>query len=169
MIWGSERVHPPPHQRPISFSPIKWAGRKGTRWIETQLENPTVVQMVSPACRDHMTLTEQVTTSSLLFSFIWNNNEVDAYMTQSYLEASLYIQLAYWWHSIYFYNCFSFSQRRYWISLAFLTGTALFVLRQPKLELRKCQPLITPSLSVTTIMFLVAPLCANRGAGKKGA
>ena len=42
------------------------------------------------------------------------------------------------------------------------------MLRQPTLELRGFLPLITASLPVTTIMFVVAPLCANRGAGRKG-
>lgn len=40
----------------------------------------------------------------------------------------------------------------------------LTVLRQPTLEL----PLITASFPVTTITFVVVPLCANRGAGRKG-
>lgn len=42
------------------------------------------------------------------------------------------------------------------------------MLRQPTLELRGFLPLITASLPVTTITFVVAPLCANRGAGRKG-
>lgn len=42
------------------------------------------------------------------------------------------------------------------------------MLRQPTLELRGFLPLITASLPVTTITFVVVPLCANRGAGRKG-